>query len=113
MWLYSPWATIEPPPWIAADGCDRRSLIPLVCRGFRLEAGEERLRRRDPADLVGVDTPAELVEQRRAGVAVLPVRIPVAKLTQDARCRRRQERRRGQREEPARLDEVTEDPSKP
>ena len=53
--------------------------------------------------------PGQLVEDRRAAVAVGAVRVGVAELGEDARRGARHERRDGQPDEPARLDEVAED----
>ena len=90
--------------------------------GRRTRIREPRSRRRAagraapdprPGPSVGVDAPDELVEDRRAAVAVRAVRIGVPELGEESRRGRRQERRGRQPDQPADLDEVAEDVAQP
>ena len=56
---------------------------------FDVEPREERLGRRQPAGLAGMGAPRELVEDRRAAVAVGRVRVGVAELGEEPRRGRR------------------------
>src|SRR5262245_13155608 len=85
----------------ARRGIDRRD-------GLDLEPREERLRCAKGARFAHVAAPRELVEERRAAVAVRGVRIVVAELGERARRDRWHGRRAGERHEPNRLDEVAE-----
>ena len=58
-------------------------------------------------------TPAELVEDRRAAVAVGRVGVREPELLEDARRGRRQERRGGQRDQAARFEQIAQDLRQP
>src|SRR5262245_46900386 len=60
-----------------------------------------------------MSTPRQLVEERRAAVAVRAVRPGIAELLEDLRRGRRQERRGSERDHATRLDEVAEDDPEP
>src|SRR6476469_4226834 len=103
MWLISPWAIA----WSSCVGRVRG--LGSGCLGFGIEAREERLGLRQRSGLAGVRSPAKLIEQGRAAVAVRTVRPGIAELGEDPWRRRRHERRDREPDQPARLDEVAED----
>src|SRR5215210_4887002 len=93
---------------LAADAGRRGRISGLVWRALGFEAREEWLRCRQGSRIGGVGAPCQLLEEWRAGVAVGTVWVRVPELFEDARRRRRQERGCRDRDQAARLDEVTE-----
>src|SRR4051812_20086727 len=106
MWVYSPFA-------MPASSCSGPPLGPSLWRrsgigGFDIEAREQRLGLRQPAGFGGVGTPREFSGDRRTAVAARCVRVLEPQRGEDARRSVRDERRGGEGDEPARLDEIAE-----
>src|SRR3954453_19998080 len=106
MWLMVPFAMAVSSAPGSIDPLSRRR---SGCLGIDIEAREERLRSGDAALPGGMRYPPPLVEDGRSPVGGGAIRVRVAELCEEARRGRRQERRGGEANEPARLDEVAQD----
>src|SRR5712672_141842 len=74
-----------------------------------IEPREKGLRGGHVTGLPSVASPVQLVEDRRAAIAVGGIRVRITELGKHARGGQREERGGGQADQPARLDEIAED----